>query len=431
MKAPSKLIRLLKISFGNALEWYDFCLFGYFAATIGQVFFHSQSQLSNLLLAFATFAVGMIARPIGGALFGYFGDRIGRHFAMNLSIILMGGASVLMAFLPGYASIGIFAPVLLVLLRVVQGLSAGGQWGNLLVITAEDKKLKNTGYYSGVAYAVSMVGFLLAAGISYLVINFVPAHESGYIWRIPFLVGGLLLVLHLYLAKEHAAEEKKRPTAPKTSNSYKLIWQKHKLAFSLVVLISALMGTTFYMAFTYLVTFVVQYSHLSMSDSLLINTVGVLSACILVPWFGYLSDYFGRRQLLIAGVLANLALLYPAFQLLMSGSLLGVGTGVMIYTILACWIGGVATPLCSELFPREVRASGCCTSYGIGMAICGFSPMIATQLTSIDPSYLNYLMLSTLLIGLISALAIPLVGRPLPQPLRTLATRQQTLAIGR
>ncbi|WP_108649395.1 MFS transporter [Dongshaea marina] len=425
MEPSSKVVRLLKISLGNALEWYDFCLFGYFAVSIGNVFFHSQSPLSNLLLAFATFAIGFVARPVGGFIFGYLGDRTGRYFAMNLSIILMGLASISMAFLPGYASIGVAAPILLILVRIIQGLSAGGQFGNLLVITTEDKKLKNTGYYTGIAYSVSLVGFLLAAGVSYLILHFAPAH-SDYAWRIPFVIGAIPLVLHLWLSREHAAEEEAQAPAGSANqaNSYRQLWTEHKLAFSLVVMISAFLGTIFYMAFTYLVTFSVEYSQISMSDALLINTIALVVACFLIPAFGYLSDYFGRRNLFISGILIHLVLLYPAFTLLTSHSLFSIGAGVMLYALMVCWLAGVAMPLCSELFPREVRASGCCASYGIGMAICGFAPMIATKLTSIDPGYLNYLLLASLLIGLAAALAVPLVGRSLPHPLRTLRQPQ-------
>ena len=169
-----KTLKLLKISLGNVIEWYDFNLYGYFAVVIAATFFSSSSPFISLLAAYAVFGAGFLARPVGAFVFGYLGDKVGRHYAMNLSIAMMGLATVGMAFLPGASTIGIMAPVLLILLRMIQGLSAGGQFGNLLTITAEDNDYRLKGLNIGITYSISVIGFLLAAFVSVIVIKLIP-----------------------------------------------------------------------------------------------------------------------------------------------------------------------------------------------------------------------------------------------------------------
>jgi MFS transporter, MHS family, proline/betaine transporter len=162
------IIRILKISFGNIIEWYDFCLYGYFADTIARQFFPGDNHFVALLATFAAFGIGFLARPLGGVLFGHLGDKIGRYYAMNLAIIFMSIPTMILAFLPTYSIIGVAAPIILVLIRIIQGLSAGGQYSNLLTITSEDEKFRFKGFHNGVAYSVSVIGFVFAAFVSYI-----------------------------------------------------------------------------------------------------------------------------------------------------------------------------------------------------------------------------------------------------------------------
>ena len=185
-----------KNSFGNIIEWYDFSLYGYFATVISAQFFSQESAFVALIATFGAFAAGFIARPIGSIFFGRLGDRLGRHYAMNLAIIMMAVPTVIMAFLPGYNMIGIWAPVLLVAVRVLQGLSAGGQFGNLMTITSEEEEQSYRGFNLAVAYSTSVVGFLLASGVSYLTVSLLPEEWQYYAWRVPFALGFVLLLLH-------------------------------------------------------------------------------------------------------------------------------------------------------------------------------------------------------------------------------------------
>ncbi|MCL9781632.1 MFS transporter [Vibrio sp. S4M6] len=402
MQLRKNIIHTLKTSFGNAIEWYDFCLFGYFSATIGKLFFPTESAYSSLLIAFATFAVGFMARPLGGIIFGWVGDRVGRYFSMNLAIIIMGLSTLFIAFLPAYSSIGILAPILLVVIRIIQGISAGGQYANLLVVTAENKQLKNTGFYSGIAITVSLIGFLLASGTSYLVLNFTPPSLEHYAWRMTFFFGGVLLAIYLLIIRSQFNNSEvsfnDRSNAPNT-NTYKHLWKEHKLSFMIVVLFSASLGGMFYIDFVYFVTFFNQYSHLSMSQSLTLNTISLLFACLLYPMFGLLSDKYGRAKMTLYGIVVHIVLLYPAIHLVLSQNIVSMAFGLLLLVVLGCWVQGAITPIFSEIFPRDVRSSGCCASYGIGAAISGFSPMLATQL---DHSFSNgfvYIFAGALIIG--------------------------------
>ena len=194
-----KTLRLLKISLGNVIEWYDFSLYGYFAVAIAATFFPNSTPFISLLATFAVFGAGFLARPVGAFIFGYLGDKIGRHYAMNLAIAVMGLATVGVAFLPGASTIGIMAPVLLAILRMLQGLSAGGQFGNLLTITTEDDDYRLKGLNIGIAYAVSVIGFLLAALVSVVVVNLTPDYLQEYAWRIAFLISALWLIVQMAL----------------------------------------------------------------------------------------------------------------------------------------------------------------------------------------------------------------------------------------
>ena len=406
MQLRKNISHTLKTSFGNAIEWYDFCLFGYFSATIGKLFFPTQSAFSSLLLAFATFAVGFMARPLGGIVFGWIGDRVGRYFSMNLAIIIMGLSTLLIAFLPSYASIGIAAPILLVVIRIIQGISAGGQYANLLVVTAENKQLKNTGFYSGIAITVSLVGFLLASATSYLVLNFTPPSLEAYAWRMTFFFGGVLLAIYLLVIRSQFKHEEgktfDKSKAP-TSNTYKYLWQEHKLSFSIVVLFSAALGSMFYIDFVYFVTFFTQYNHLTMSESLTLNTISLLVACLLYPFFGLLSDKFGRAKMTLYGIIIHIVLLYPAIHLVLSHNMASMAFGLLMLVALGCWVQGTITPIFSEIYPAHVRSSGCCASYGIGAALSGFSPMLATQLDHNFTYGFVYIFIGALAIGAICA----------------------------
>ncbi|EAS63494.1 proline/betaine transporter [Vibrio angustum S14] len=406
-----KVSKILKNSFGNVIEWYDFCLFGYFASVIGNSFFSTQSKFVSILLAFATFAIGFLARPIGGFIFGWLGDKIGRYYSMNLSIIMMGGATFLVSFLPSYHSIGIWAPILLVIIRIIQGLSAGGQFSSLIVVTSEDKNLKNTGFYTGIALSVSVLGFLLASAVSYIVMNILPQEWIHYTWRVCFAIGGLLLVfyfcsIHDEIKASSLIEKKESRETKENKNTFKELWLNHKFKFTVSVFLSGVVCIIFYLDFVYFISFFTRHSHISQDRTLILNTVVLAIACILYPVFGYVSDKIGRAKLAMYGIVIHILLLPFIFKLILSNNISSIYIGMLVMTVLICIIQSAATPIFSEIFPKKVRSSGCCASYGLGAAISGFAPMVATEVTHHNVHNIVYLFAITLVVGLLCVIPI-------------------------
>ncbi|WP_108652788.1 MFS transporter [Dongshaea marina] len=405
MSAWNRCSRVLRLSLGNALEWYDFCLYGYFASTIAVVFFERSDPTTGLIYAFGTFAIGSLARPLGGIVFGYLGDRIGRYFAMNLAIALMGISSILAAFLPGYQTIGVMAPLLLVVLRILQGISAGGQFGNLIVITAEDRALTRTGFYMGITFAVSILGFLLASVVSYLTLSLSPESWKGFIWRLPFLLGGVLLLLQRWSIR--SLQQEAEPPAKSQKTPLKELLSQYKSSLALVVLLSFSCGSIYYLVFTYLVNYMVQYSGVTLVEALELNSWSLLGACILIPLFGWASDLWGRRKVLVLGVLFGMLVLSPAMQLLHDATPGSLLLALSLFCLMISWIQGAVPPFFGELFPPEIRASGCCSAFGIGSALSGISPFLAAEFASRGTMSIESLFWLMLVCALATAFCLP------------------------
>ena len=319
----------------------------------------------------------------------------------------MGIATLSMAFLPGYSYIGIWAPILLVVLRLFQGLSAGGQFGNLLTITTEEKSFKFKGFNTGIAYSVSCIGFLLAAFVSSLVTNFVPAEYQSFAWRIPFLLSFVLLLTQLFL-KEKDSDENIKFTHDSKESPLITCFKEHTQSMSCITLLTAVAGSLFYVLITYLVTYMTVNLHLSESAALGYNSLGLIIICLFVPLSGLFSDYFGRQKSLYYGFIILFLTTLPGFILLINLSVISILAATFILALSTAIINGVATPLYSEIFPKRVRASGCSISYGGGIAISGFAPMLAGIFVELSPQYglIEFVYLLNIL-GLVAYFFIP------------------------
>ncbi|ASK79330.1 MFS transporter [Paraphotobacterium marinum] len=378
--------KLIKISLGNIIEWYDFCLYAYFAIEISKVFFSLHSTFISLLATFAVFGVGFLARPVGAIIFGYLGDQVGRHYAMNLSILLMGIATTLIGLLPSYASIGILAPISLAFLRLLQGLSLGGQYGNLLTITTEDKSFKFKGLNSGIAFSVSSLGFLLAVSVSYFVTKLIPNEYQNIAWRIPFILSFILLILQL-MFKEKDSKINILSNNRAKKSPVLICFKEHTQSMVCITLLAAVTGALFYVIITYLVTYMTIHLHLSESESFGYNILSLVIICVFVPLSGLFSDYFGRKKSLCFGLLTLSVTTVPGFVLLYNPTPMNIITATFILALSTAVVQGVATPLYTEIFPKTVRASGCSISYGLGVAISGFAPMLAGIFVKLSPQY--------------------------------------------
>lgn len=400
-----------KNSFGNIIEWYDFSLYGYFATVISAQFFSQQDDFVALIATFGAFAAGFVARPIGSIFFGRLGDRLGRHYAMNLAIIMMAVPTVVMAFLPGYALIGVWAPILLVVVRVLQGLSAGGQFGNLMTITSEEGEQTYRGFNLAVAYSTAVVGFLLASGVSFLTVSLLPQEWQYYAWRVPFALGFVLLLLHFFFREDDKIQEEiqfEQDTDLEKKPIEKL-FKHYKWRLSLIVMLSTTAMILYYLDVTYMVTYMEKELNLSLSTALAINTLSIVAMCIVMPFFGYISDICGRKKTHILGYLLLLIFSVPMVMFMQLQNIVLVTVMVILMASLTAIIQGVSTPYYTEIFPPRVRATGCSIGFGFGASLSGFAPMLATIIMGYTSATVGLcvLLVSVGCIGLVVAIIIP------------------------
>jgi MHS family alpha-ketoglutarate permease-like MFS transporter len=361
-------------SIGNLVEWYDWYAYSFFSIYFAPVFFPNTSRTAQLLNAAGIFAVGFFMRPIGGWLFGSVADKLGRKKAMTISVLLMSFGSLIIACSPGYATIGLFAPVILFTARLIQGLSVGGEYGTSATYLSEMATKERRGFYSSFQYVTLIGGQLIAVGIQLLLQNLLLSESElkTWGWRIPFAIGSLLSVVAFYIRSAlDETEAFERIKNEKQKGTIKALLRYPKAILTVVGL--TLGGTiAFYTYSVYMQKFLVNTVHLSTGASTTISFFSLLLFAMLQPVFGLLSDRVGRKPLLIgfgvAGTIATVPLLTTlsnvqsatlAFILVMAGLLIVSG-----YTSINAIVK-------AELFPGEVRALGVGLPYALTTAIFG------------------------------------------------------------
>ncbi|WP_037295090.1 MFS transporter [Saccharomonospora azurea] len=376
---------------GTTVEWYDFFLYGSAAALVFNTqFFPDSDPLVGTMLAFATLAVGFIARPLGGLVFGHYGDKVGRKKLLVLSLLMMGGATFAMGLLPTYATIGVGAPLLLVLLRLVQGFAVGGEWGGAVLIVSEHGDDRRRGFWASWPQAGVPAGNLLATAV--LAILAVVQSDEAFLswgWRIPFLLSGLLVLIGMWIrlaveesplfveaakkAAEQPAAVEKAPIVAVFKNS----WRQVLIA----------MGARFAENVSYYVitAFVLVYltTHLELPKSLGLNAVLVGSAIhfITIPMWGWLSDVIGRRTVYLFGTVTMLVWSFLFFPMLDGATPFTTIAAVSIGLFLHGAMYGPQAAFFSELFGTKVRYSGASIGYQLAsIAAGGVAPLIATAL---------------------------------------------------
>jgi MHS family alpha-ketoglutarate permease-like MFS transporter len=376
-KAKTNRQRLRAIiggSAGNLVEWYDWYAYAAFAVYFAPVFFPKADATAQLLNTAGIFAVGFFMRPVGGWLFGSLADRLGRKKAMTLSILLMSFGSLLIACIPSYRSIGLWAPALLFFARLIQGLSVGGEYGTSATYLSEMATERRRGFYSSFQYVTLIGGQLLALGIQLLLQKLILTSEElqQWGWRIPFLIGALLSVVAFYIRsklQETSSFENIKGQKNKGTVKELLLYPK-----SILIVIGLTLGGTvaFYTYSIYMQKFLINTVHLDIDQSTLISFISLLIFACLQPLFGSLSDHVGRKPLLLAfGILGSLCT-FPlltalgnahtplhAFLLIMAGLLIVSG-----YT-------SINAVVKAELFPGQVRALGVGLPYALTTAIFG------------------------------------------------------------
>jgi len=404
---------------GTAIEWYDFFIYGTAAALVlGHQFFPGTSDVAGTLAAFATLAVGFIARPIGGVVMGHFGDRIGRKSMLVASLLLMGSATVAIGLLPNYDSIGVAAPILLVTLRFVQGLGVGGEWGGAVLVATENAPAGKRGLY-GAAPQLGVPAGVLLANLVYLPLTAFLSDDAfdSWGWRIPFLLSAVLVVVALWirLGLEESEEFKATKNTPVEEHEKMPILEVLTKHWKTVLLAGGTFIATNGIAYAYMV-YVLKYGETELGHSKTTMLTLLIASCPFwmagMAYSAWRSDHVGRRTIYIK---ASLALVVAAalFFPLMDTAILPVMLLAMItlgFTLGCC--AGPQSALFAELFPAKIRYSGASLGYQVGAILGGgLAPMIATSLfaaTGTSLSITGYFVL----IALISLMSILLLRVP-------------------
>jgi MHS family proline/betaine transporter-like MFS transporter len=391
---------------GNVLEWYDFAVYSFLAAVIGRNFFPSGDPSAEVLYSFAVFGMGFLARPLGGIVIGRLGDVKGRKTALLLTIFLMAGGTVLMGVAPTYATAGIFGPLVILFARLIQGFSAGGEWGGSTAFIVEWAPEGKRGFYGSFQQCSVAGGLLLGSGLAALLSTLLsPEAMEGWGWRIPFLLGGLLGPVGLWMrrtieetpAYTRATETPAPPPLPR-KEGIRLAGR----AFGFTVLWTV----SYYIFLNYMPTFTARYANLTEAQALWSNTAGLLVLVGVIPLWGAVSDRVGRRPLLLACAAAFVVLPYPVATFLVTGPPFAaiLSLQVVMATILALF-SGTGPAAIAEIFPTRSRSTLMTTGYALAVAIFGgFAPYIATWLireTGSPIAWVYYVMAAAVVSGIV------------------------------
>jgi MHS family proline/betaine transporter-like MFS transporter len=372
---------------GNVMEWYDFALFGFMAPILSPLFFPASDRVASLLATYGVFAIGFLMRPLGGIFFGHIGDRLGRKKALLWSVLLMALPTTLLGLLPTYAQVGLLAPLLLTLIRMLQGLSVGGEFVGSTTFLGEKAPANRRGYFTTWSTTSATFGNLLGSAMAALVQWGVPpADVPVWGWRIPFLCSVLMGLFGLWLRNgmTESAEFKKISAAGKVARVPLLVTlRENRKALAITVGLTFMGSIGFYLPWVWLPTWMSQMipHPLPLSKTMTINTLSLLVLLVLLQPFGALSDRVGRRPLMILGCLLLAILTYPLFLLLSQGNEWSSLCAMILMALLAAMIVGASSAAYVELFPTETRFSGIALGYNGTLAVFGgTTPFVATWL---------------------------------------------------
>ncbi|MGF7007875.1 MFS transporter [Hoeflea sp. 108] len=420
--SPEVLRKVLTASFiGNFVEWFDYASYGYFATVIAIAFFPEIAPSAALLATFAVFAISFVVRPIGGIVWGAIGDKIGRRTALSWSILIMSGATTLIAVLPSYAQVGILAPVLLLVVRMVQGFSASGEYAGATSFIAEYSPISKRGFYTSMVPASTaaglLAGSLMSAGLFYILS---PEQMQSYGWRLPFLLAAPLGVVGLYIRlkledtpKFRELEKSHHVEATPVRELFTTYRRQIAIAFGA----TCLNAVGFYLILSYMPTYLITEMGMGQTESFIAVSISLVAYIFFIFLMGSLSDRFGRKTALIAASVLFMALTVPLFSML---------DGATFWTIVAIQVAfgalltindGTLPCFLSEIFPTKVRYSGFAFSFNAANALFGgTAPFVATWLISATGSKLApaWYLVAAALVALIAMLAAKeTAGKPL------------------
>ena len=369
---------------GNVLEWYDFAVYAYVAVYIAKNFFPQGDPVTGLLATFLTYGLGFLARPLGGIILGRVGDTHGRKTALLITIALMAVGTVLIGILPTYPAIGVAAPLLLVVARLLQGFSAGGEWGSSTAYIVEWAPQGKRGFYGSFQQTSVVAGLLLGSGIAALFATILTTEQmDSWGWRIPFLLGGILGPVGLWMRRtidETPAYKKAAATPAAVTEDKTSPWLLAGRAFGFTIVWTV----CFYVLLNYMPTWSRQYLKITPAAALWANTIGLFALMVFIPIMGILSDKWGRKPLLLACCIAYIVLPYPIFSYLVGGaSYTELILVQILFAILISMFSGPGPAAIAEIFPTRTRSTWMTSGYALAVAIFGgFAPFISVWLIS-------------------------------------------------
>ncbi|WP_223217588.1 MFS transporter [Paraburkholderia phenoliruptrix] len=375
---------ILATVIGSGLEWFDFSGYAFFAAIIGKLFFPAGNETTSLLLALATFGVGFVMRPLGGIVFGIYADKVGRKRALSLAMLVMALGSAVIAFAPTYESIGLAAPCLIVVARMLQGLSAGGEMGGATAFLTEHAPVNRRAFYS--SWIQTSVGFAVVIGsITGAVItsSLSPESLTSWGWRVPFIIGMLVAPVGYYIRLKieetpEFASEKRHTNTPLRD-----VIREYPRGVLSSLLMVVLWTVCTYVILFYIPTYVVKYLHMPQREGFISGVVSGAVLMAMAPVFGALSDRVGKQRVLTSAAIVILIASYPLFSHLIKSPTFGMLLAFqVIFGVLIAAYTGPTLALFTEMFPSRVRTTGLSLAYNGAVTIFGgFASFIITWLT--------------------------------------------------
>ncbi len=410
---------ILAAVIGNALEWYDFLAFAFMTPIVAKLFFPSnpadpQNNINQILLTTAVFGVGFFMRPVGGIVLGLYGDRVGRKPAMVMVTGLMAVAIAMITFAPTYAAVGIFAPLFIVLARLLQGFAAGGEFGTSTALLIELAPPGRRGYYGSWQMTGQMVALLLGASAGTLITEiFTQEQLMAWAWRIPFALGLLIVPVAIYIRRKmvepesfvalQAAQAAGKVTQATLGEMLRLHMRETLVGMGLVMTLTV----SVYITFTYVTTFSTVTLKLPLHETFLVQMATAAFMVVLTPLAGAWSDRIGRKPLLIGSLIGYLLVLYPAYAWLTSDpSISRLLVAQLVISVFVAGYFGVFSTVIAELFPANVRSLGMSLAYNIAVMIFGgFAQFIVTWLIRAtgSPMAPAYYVMFGVVVGLIAA----------------------------
>lgn len=398
--------QLIAAMVGNVLEYYDFIIFAYLATLIARNFYQSDGS-TGLLASFATFGVGFLARPLGGAVIGRIADKYGRSVALKITIYGMALGTVGIGLLPTYETAGILAPILLVVIRLIQGLAAGGEWGTATAFVVESAPSGKRGFFGALGQAsIASAQLVTSLVVAIVTVIFSEQQMVDWAWRIPFLLGILLLPVGVYMRRNleetpaFIAAQKNQAVRQKIPAKTAIRMMAQTFGFTIIWTVS------YYVMLSWMPTFLNKQVGFSQTQALTCNAIALAVMVATIPFFGALSDRIGRKPLLLACCLAFVLLPLPFFYLVLTyKTLFVVLTVQIIFNLFIAAFSGAAPAALCEIFPTASRTMLLSIGYSLSTAIFGgFAPFISTGLIdltgmAISPTF--YLILAGLISGLV------------------------------